>query len=72
MFHLALALIIIPLFLVSSFNHGYEKGHLSVTQRQGVITGLPKEGKSTFYIKNWRPISLLNVDQVFPHPHIYQ
>ena len=49
-------------FWIRSFNHGYEKGHLSVTQRQGVITCLPKEGKSKFYIKNWRPISLLNVD----------
>jgi hypothetical protein len=49
-------------FLIRSLNHGYEKGHLSVTQRQGVITCLPKEGKSKFYIKNWRPISLLNVD----------
>ena len=52
----------INLFSIRSFNHGYEKGHLSVTQRQGVITCLPKEGKSKFYIKNWRPISLLNVD----------
>jgi hypothetical protein len=48
--------------LIRSFKHGYEKGHLSVTQRQGVITCLPKEGKSKFYIKNWHPISLLNVD----------
>ena len=52
----------INLFSIRSFNHGYEKGHLSVTQRQGVITCLPKEGKSKFYIKNWHPISLLNVD----------
>ena len=35
-------------FLVRSFNHGYEKGQLSVTQRQGVITCLPKEGKPKF------------------------
>ena len=49
-------------FLVRSFNHWYEKGHLSVIQRQGVITCLPKEGRSKFYIKNWRPISFFNVD----------
>ena len=48
--------------LIRSFNHGYEKGHLSVTQRQGIITCLPKESKSKFYVKNWHPISLLNVD----------
>jgi hypothetical protein len=37
-------------FLLRSFNHEYEKDHLSVTQRQGVITCHPKEGKSKFYI----------------------
>jgi hypothetical protein len=31
-----------------------------VTQRQGVITCIPNEGKSKEFLKNWRPITLLN------------
>ena len=48
-------------FLVRSMNHAFSIGTLSVTQRQGVITCIPKEGKDRRFIKNWRPISLLNV-----------
>ena len=39
-----------------------ERGELSITQKQGVITLLPKEGKDRVFLKNWRPITLLNVD----------
>ena len=49
-------------FLVRSINYGYTSGKLSVTQRQGVITCLPKGNKSKHYLKNWRPISLLNIE----------
>ena len=48
-------------FLVRSLNHGFSAGKLSVTQRQGVITCIPKDGKNNQFLSNWRPISLLNV-----------
>jgi hypothetical protein len=51
----------IGVFLVRSINYAYAKGKLSVTQKQGVITCIPKGNKDKFYLKNWRPISLLNV-----------
>ena len=48
--------------LLSSLNYGLRSGTLSFTQREGIITLLPKKDKDTLYIKNWRPLSLLNVD----------
>ncbi len=53
-----------PLFgqcMVASFNKSWEQGELTVSQRQAVITLLDK-GKDRTLLKNWRPISLLNVD----------
>jgi hypothetical protein len=35
---------------------------MSISQRQSIITLLPKPEKDTKYLKNWRTISLLNID----------
>ena len=48
--------------LMESLNYAIEKGELSSSQRQAVITLIEKKGKDKRYLKNWRPISLLNVD----------
>ena len=47
---------------MESLNYAFEKGELSSSQRQAVITLIEKKGKDKCYLKNWRPISLLNVD----------
>ena len=48
-------------FLLKSLNLAFHKGELSETQKQGIITILPKGDKPREFLKNWRPISLLNV-----------
>ena len=46
--------------LVQSLNYAFEYGELS--QKQAIITLVEKRGKDKRQIKNWRPISLINVD----------
>ena len=48
--------------MVESFNYAFESKHLSISQKQGIISLIPKKKKNTEYLKNWRPVSLLNVD----------
>ena len=49
-------------FVLDSLNESFNTGELSITQKQGLITLLPKGNKPRDLIKNWRPITLLNVD----------
>ena len=48
-------------YILKSVNYAYRHGMLSVTQTQGIITCLPKPNNARDFLKNWRPISLLNV-----------
>ena len=47
-------------FMVSSFNYAFRNGTFYISQREGIISLIPK--KNTEYLKDWRPVSLLNVD----------
>ena len=48
--------------LLASINYALSYGKLSVEQKRGVISLLPKKDKDRLYLKNWRRITLLNVD----------
>ena len=45
-----------------ALNEAYRLGELASSQKQAVITLIAKDGKDPFSLKNYRPISLLNVD----------
>ena len=49
-------------FVCNSFQYAYQHGILSIDQRRAVLTLLPKANKDIRFLKNWRPLSLLNTD----------
>ena len=48
--------------VLNSISYSYKQKNMSVSQKQSIITLLPKRDKDTRLLKNWRPISFLNVD----------
>ena len=47
---------------MDSFNSAYNTGEMSISQRRGVISLVPKEDSDLELLNNWRPITLLNLD----------
>jgi hypothetical protein len=48
--------------VLESLTYANNVGNLSIDQRRGIINLIPKKDKDPRYLKNWRPISLLNTD----------
>ena len=48
--------------LLASYNFASQHGMLSISQRRGIISLIPKKSKDKTILENLRPISLLNVD----------
>ena len=48
--------------LLHSYNVAFQSGPLSISQRRGIITLIPKADGDLSELSNWRPISLLNID----------
>lgn len=49
-------------YFIASMELSYNIGELGISQRQGIISLLPKKEKDPTLLKNWRPLSLLNQD----------
>ena len=45
-------------YYIASINSSYDTGNLTQMQKQGIINLIPKKGKDTTSLNNWRPISL--------------
>ena len=45
-----------------SFKYSFESGELSIDQKRGILSLIPKKDKDLRHLGNWRPISLLNTD----------
>ena len=48
--------------IVQSISNAFNKGDLSICQKRGIITLLPKKDKPTDALNNLRPVTLLNVE----------
>jgi hypothetical protein len=42
--------------VMKSFSYSYENENMSISQKQSIITLLPKKNNDVRFLKNWRPI----------------
>ena len=50
------------MLLLKCLNYSHLVGELSTSQKQAIVTLIEKKGRDKRIVKNWRPISLMNVD----------
>jgi hypothetical protein len=67
-------MILFHFHLILEFRHHLEKNcqlnehlnylneNMSISQKQSIITLLPQKNNDVRFLKNWRPVSLLNTD----------
>ena len=48
--------------VVNSYTYAFQKGFFAEEQGRAIITLIPKTSENNKYLKNWRPIALLNTD----------
>ena len=53
--------LLLPLVL-DSWEYGISVGYLAPSHRQSCITIIPKAGKDTRFVRNWRPITMASCD----------
>ena len=49
-------------YYVKSLNYSFENGDMTVMQKQGLISLLPKRNNDLGNLNIWRPLTLLNID----------
>ena len=49
-------------FYLEAIQYGIENKKLHVSALRGLIMLLPKKGKDSLLLKNWRPLTMLNID----------
>ena len=50
----------LKIFIIKSIDHAFENNRLSVSQSLGIISIIPKGEKDKRFLRNWRPLCLLN------------
>ena len=59
--------------LIDSFNEAFQTDKLSISQRRGIISLIPKDENNLMVLSNWWPITLLNGMALYPpRPKIFQ
>ena len=48
--------------LVSTLNYSFDHGEMRTSQKQAIVVLIQKKDRYSRLIKNWRPISLMNVN----------